>query len=1099
MDEEREKERLSQESSRPSMDSIRRDVTDNNPTTLVDSELSRRIKPTLDTVAERKSEYLDNVLVAPVETKSQHLQRSESPAQVQPINTNVLQAPSFPSASSKYTDRPDPVSASTVDSRFPSRHQSQYDDIPPNQSRQLPQISRASTFGSDFLHNDNNTPVRQPDHPPPPPPKDLPGDLQHKPSVGYRSMVSNAFQSQNQAGSPTPTNTSILRSNTMSTSEISPIVGPSRESAFDRALTENTARENNFESQRLDTGRSDDNEAYYAPPQRLGTNRRDSGSPARRPLSMAAPDIPEPQSAITSPYEEPIAAKNPAKEAQIIRPGPAILVQQKAPSKENVHDQTMGDSQASASHLRKQGSHLSEVSDISNQRTASEEWDKWSAEKNAAHARHGIQDSNPTTPGLDTAPAPPFETLDKNVHMPARSEEDKLKPLSVSSGLASQRPQVQRDESFRPHLPGGWMSSQSIQKEATMGPLSSVQPRPAFADLNQRTESMDSVPTAKAPRDANWRSQYSGTQAQAFAAAATAGSALAGSFSGPALTTGTNTESEVSSINEPDEGPTGLHRDPSMSTRDFAATPEVARVSKEPASGNIDAPVLDQNDVTPRARQEPFPASQHGKTAPIITGLPEIKRQSIASTADESPSKDSEERWWSDGDEVEPVPQAPPPLRTNRLSTVEPTRPAVSPIRGRSDSDSGPDANQLESDIVKSLTPKSSSIADTQRFDDGRVSPLREKNLRPVSPPFAAAALAVSPGREYKAIQEQNTFQPLSAPHSRSESAEVEKLPSLDTSRPQMQPTRTDRQTTPILTQSLNGQDGVVASPLAESTPTKAVADVQSSKPPRSATKEFAIYDDFPVLPSVASTQHLAETNAQSRNIKTANTRASPTVTQYPAKVTANEAVTVSAEENETSGGSPSHNQNTKALKNETLRPVTVPGTTATGPVMPVTKTQVSAPPSPITPHSIKQPPWAISTSYDPNRSFPREKVPVANIVGMDTAQGRIRAYNENREAYAEPVGHLENWLAHMHTAEHADAFTTKPISTAPYTASGPRSSRRDSNGMPSGRQQMQEDGKRFIASATKYGQKAGVLGKGLFSKGKEKLRTVSAGQKVAR
>jgi len=81
-----------------------------------------------------------------------------------------------------------------------------------------------------------------------------------------------------------------------------------------------------------------------------------------------------------------------------------------------------------------------------------------------------------------------------------------------------------------------------------------------------------------------------------------------------------------------------------------------------------------------------------------------------------------------------------------------------------------------------------------------------------------------------------------------------------------------------------------------------------------------------------------------------------------------------------------------------------------------------------------------------------------------------------------------------MNTSEHADIFSGPRPAVSQY-GTPPRSHYgRESNGV-SGNKNMQEDGRRLLEGAKK---KASVLGKGLLSKGKEKLRTVSANNKVA-
>ena len=108
--------------------------------------------------------------------------------------------------------------------------------------------------------------------------------------------------------------------------------------------------------------------------------------------------------------------------------------------------------------------------------------------------------------------------------------------------------------------------------------------------------------------------------------------------------------------------------------------------------------------------------------------------------------------------------------------------------------------------------------------------------------------------------------------------------------------------------------------------------------------------------------------------------------------------------------------------------------------------------------------------------------------------QARMEAYAHNRELYAQSDGLLDQWITSMRdTPEHADIFSgrAKPSAAPPRPSPG--------RALPSiaGGKIMQEDGKRMMAAAGRFGGKAGGAAKGLFARGKEKLRQASAGDKV--
>ena len=1080
-----EERKRSQDSSRPSMDSISRDASDGTPKQSIDIESSRKRQPALDTVAERRSEYLESPTRTPIAPIGAEAQTHAAPKPIHPIDTGMLDR--FPSASSRYTDRADPVSASTIDSRFPSRNVSQTDPHSYGQAQPsgLPQIPRVPTFGSDLFSNDNTADnrdaTRLSDHAPPVPPKDNgESSLQHQPSHGYRTMVSDVFHSETQGrDSPARTDDSIHRSNTTSTSEISPIVSKPAEPQWDRGLAENVKRANEHEASRSNQDQDD-----FIPPRRIGTNRKDSPSPARRPLSVEAPAIPEPQSAISMAHDSPAATQDTARAAQLIRPGPAVLVHSRGNSGDSIHANVPRAATGVAGpSLRNQESYTSELSERSNQRTASEEWAQWSAAQREAHARHGIQDSNPATPGPDSSgmssPALPFDSLDKNVQptkLNTRNENTKLS--AANTGLPWQRPQVTRDESFRPVLPGGWESSASIQKATIPEPTGLLPPRPGFGTAGFRNDSTESIPTATAPRSANWKSEYTGIQAQAFAAASAAGDALAGIFNGPSLTS-RGGDSEVSSITDSDDQNLSTRRDPSLFTRDFAAsTPDSERAAfldssaaRDFASTKQETPEASQ--VTPKARQEPFAGAS--KLAPLTTSHSDLK-----GAGTDSPTKESE-RWWSDDEDA----AAPAPLRTSRMSAIEPTRPRIA----HSDSDE-PDADQLHSDIVQSLTPKSSSIAEPVKQESGRVSPLRQEVLKSTSPPFAAAALAMSPAR---ALQEQNSWKPLSAPQSKAVSPEAEKLPVLGVTPSQGEISGGNEQA-PVSTQPGRDRPAGATVPSTGSGATKSWSGTPHQELGPPAPKSFTIHDDVPTLPPLTiGTAEISETTKSAPVATSDKSTPLPVTAQYPSRVRTNEATMISDDKAHLHDSTPL-GQAQRALVKELPNPITSSSAIVERSSTPTRNQDL---PAAVTPQSTKgiQPPF----NSDPGRSFPGDQVPFSQIASMGSAQQRIKAYNDNRDAYTQPVGHLENWLSFMNTPEHADAFAAKPLTSTSYAPPTSRHQQRDSIGVPGGTKQIQEDGKRLLASASKYGSKAGVLGKGLFSKGKEKLRTVSAGQKVAR
>lgn len=1064
MDQEREKERLSQESSRPSLDSVQRADAERAGS---QEDPQRRMRTDLDTVPERKSEYGMESLLGTSGTL-QTTGRDVDPQQgTQPLQKTFSGMDTTPIDSMIAAESTEHASRST-------------------QRPGLPELGRMSTFGPDFFSSNtaatgsstSGQPTQSTQGPSGPNPAG-----QNSSQPPYRTFVDTAFQSEHgRRGSPSVTDDSLLRSDTTSTSQISPIV--SRHAAS--GLTQGSSRDQERHDGVGPGSSTAETVEDLGTPRRLGTNRRDSPSPARRPTSMVAPTISEPQSAVLSPSDQELS-RDTATEAQILRPGPAILIHQKATSSESVPKAGKADAAsevAASSVLRNQQSHLSERSDLSDQRTTSDEWRDWSNQRKEFNARHGFKDSNPTTPGVESGmlgSAPSLDSFDRNLSAgAARTSHDSEKPLPAVPGqLDSSRPQMFRDESFRPQLPGGWESSASVQRAAPTGAVTANQSQSQPPALATRSESAESIPTAGAPREANWRSQYTGPQAQAFAAAQAAGKAMAGIFNGPALTGGGG-DSEVSSIND-HEHPEGRNRDSSLFVRDFGSTTSHPPIPPDESAtrdfASVSSPQRERSETTPKASQQPFAAERASTKS---TSSNRRRQLIIGGIRAPSPSRDSEKNWWSDDeDDAErgAHADAPAPLRTNRLSTVE-SQDRKSPSLRHNPRVDSEFQDQLESDIVKSLTPKSSNIETTGLGSAPRLSPTRTNQGRAGSPPFAAAALALSPGRTHHALQEQNTFHPLSDPETpTSQTPSGVLLPgagALGTSTSGAAAPAVHR---PALSMGGNRTNTILPSNVD-------AADVNDRQGLPSTDQNSLAGDDHATSSSHAAEKALLPPAAVVGAGMLAHERAS----ELSKLATSQEGEDLSSTD-------------------------TVKASVFGGPVQPpsgsegITSDNVAAPSTPqktvhqltsISSSNVASADHASrDASYDPNRPFPSDKVPIEKIFGMGSAQERIQAYNDNREAYAQPVGHLENWLSHMNTAEHADVFTAAPRARTEHGTPNSRHRREDST--PSGTKQMQEDGKKLLASASKYGAKAGVLGKGLLSKGKEKLRTVSASQKVAK
>lgn len=239
MEEERQRERQSQDSARPSMDALMRQSTDReaSPTPFFPPESSRfegagrpsRLQTNVvNTESASSNQYLEPNLNPVTEWKSEHGSNSGLGNNYSPITPHE-------GGDDAHLD-------STAVQRGPNMTPSNVMLDHPV----LPAVSRISGFGSSLFktlesgqdHDSRASDTEAVDLPPSSdsqhPPRDAPTDtLQHQPSLGFRAVVNQAFDDQIP---PTPSSladSSVVRTNSESTSGVSPIMsrGPSAAAA----------------------------------------------------------------------------------------------------------------------------------------------------------------------------------------------------------------------------------------------------------------------------------------------------------------------------------------------------------------------------------------------------------------------------------------------------------------------------------------------------------------------------------------------------------------------------------------------------------------------------------------------------------------------------------------------------------------------------------------------------------------------------------------------------------------------------------------------------------------------------------------------------
>lgn len=1177
MEEEKEKARKSQDSpQRPSIDSttgqMRRESIDAPPpfpdskahTTAVaqapaeEIDNTRRLKPnTLDTVPERKSEYgFDNMMSQA--DKPQSPSKDSPIASKQPEETPVVgvtRQPTDASSVSNYTDRPDPISASTI-SRNVSVGERAFEHNPPDLGKptfDLPTINRMSDFGMDLgLEGGDSrgatsgrieaTTDAQAQSSSASRTLDL-HSLHHQPSLGYRSMVQQAFeQSESQPEfSPTSASNTIDRSNSDATTDISPIItyrpdenlhtaNPQINSPSAGEGVHGHSRQTSEATLKAYEPRSPDSDFSSAKPVRTGYRRditppsRDN-SPARRPLSI--------------------------ERSTPIQPMQGFV--ERATANDAVSDDSMRESSSAEKPLPESPAGQDDITDTNApnaERTTSDEWQEWQAHKKQFNQQAGFPDSGPATPHVPS-PLQRSETPAKGTVRDLAGKLETQSGRSTPSNAGSQvtspvieqiRPPVpSRNESFRPAIPGGW---QSFSSTTGVGPSThgiaggssgdtTSRSTPPFAP--PRLDSSDSIPTAKAP--AKGSDDDGSIKGKAFAAAASAGTALAHSLANHRLsdrTQDSEVPSEESSENEWD-----------TSSTDSKAESKVVDSSLRPE--------IDQSpdQDTPKATR-------------------------VSAEKPSSSSEPSKEESLSDGETTEPEDNyVPAPLRTSRnFSDSSNPRPRVPDVLLPQESPTAADNERLEEEIEKSLTPKSSTYygeVTAQGNGAGALEPASSDSApleraveaatsTPYGPhtqsiqantesSFAVAVLPAtvgqpSSGRRSPSLSlpiaqgikpgfprtespseqalEQHSHQGLRTPSEQGpEHLNVSRLEQLD----QPIPSDFDRSRSQSLLSGLPSQQTdpgatslsvphtepqIQSRPESQTLPHSQFAPPQQSndvghneqQDPISETGTQALQSDmFDRIISQPSEPRPFLKQRFSWETGSEETPTAVTPKQSAATPSTTSPDTIRTEvppQSDPAGASWRGPTEDASTGSETVALQASEDTVQSPQLMEQSTLQTP----------IHSPPIR-STPSEPFNTRPAQREPLAkasgpepvslrDIMSLDSPQARMKAYSETRATYANSDGQLENWLLSMQNPEHAEIFAVNGLvsqdasEAMPYKPS-PRRILTDS----AGARQMQEDGKRLMAKAGKFGGKAGTAAKGLFAKGKEKMRHVSHGEKV--
>jgi hypothetical protein len=618
------------------------------------------------------------------------------------------------------------------------------------------------------------------------------------------------------------------------------------------------------------------------------------------------------------------------------------------------------------------------------------------------------------------------------------------------------RPQNPRLESFRPSLPGGWNSyttSTGTSSPALVPtPLQSTDNLPRDAEAISDSQK-DDIPTAGPPKP---REQGYETSGKAFEALAAAGSALSSAFGSM----------------------TGIHQDDSSENE----TPT------EPSS----------HDATP-ARE------RFGGLSPVQEVL------SAASSAPPTlPGKDAPA-----GQKGSQQGYFPSPLRPSKSNEIPtPMRPQMLPALSTDNSPQDTESDRLRKEIVRSLTPKSAKGESQLRAEyEAEPVPKPTYSAASISPEESQGDLATASSEGDRFWDEPTTIEPAIA------SGEPQPMQTAVESYAPTHMGEAKEQSSESIAGTGAGRPALQKR-FSWEVSTENVGTM--SKP-----TEIAVPSTSPFHPSdtVDSPQTIrAPTQSATRPDPL---RSNPSDENVTGRVENKPTIIPVAE------------------SNEDLRSDLPPHPVAQSSDKPRGSLDSVSVHRPTTPsHSLPDHPsraaMSASASSSARENFDLPLLPpkttrdlsFREILGMNTPQERIRAYNSTRQQLAHQDSGLVSWIQSTglqypehhallnrngrppaqqvdatHSHKPSPSRSKFPRIGASLGAAGQQSpaeandASKPTFGSPSSgkltSQQVQEEGKKLLQTAGKFGGKAGGAAKGLFAKGKNKFRTSSGSDKV--
>ena len=1123
MEEEKERERRSQESPRPSMETI-----------------TSRSRPDNRTEVPGRPRQMSNL--NPVHERKQSELAME--------NLGAGAGAGYETQPQQQTSERIPTTSKRFEMKKPSGTSTQ--SSAPSLGPLLPDVGRISSFGDSFgesfmgssstLGNFSSpsksevTPTRDPG------PQKVPQqpaastqskggqstNLQHQPSKGFTSAVHHSFDAAQEDVPPTPssvTNSSIERSASGGTSVVSPIISrgpstaneswnntlpaiedvtspvqPSQPQATDQRSASGVRRPSPSQPATEQSFDPQPSPPFIGHRRNLSTPSLDN-SPARVPAIDAARHLRYPQEVELAETTPTPTDSEVSTDEQIVRgrrttdqyPTPDQLALSEGRSRTTI-DQNQ----------RLQGSATKDLPSVPPTSFARERTDSAGsgkirdiAEKLGGHGSRPQSSHSNTTPRASMFPA--------NV----AGNEDLVPP----------RPINERMESFRPHLPGGWESSASIAPAANAS---------GQASPSQFKRNSGSVPTTPTPNHSG--SQKSGDQKidaapsatqqvrdashEAFAAAASAGGALAASLAAAAgikhQEGAGDSEDEWEKFSD-GEVESARDRGSSVNTMVPSAMPKPIldpRVDKERSAAPSPLP----KDI-PKNLQKESASSDYfqGSSSSNLAGVIDHSDDGLLKATHQLPplSTDVQSRqpeYESDRLRREIVKEL-APSTASEPSTAESVSPY--PTSSKYSNQSAGPSSSLRSDIApRSYWNDERGAAETR-------SPSHDATLLGSIPASGGPPQIVDPPLN-------QSLQPAPLQSPESQQAALEKSQTL---------AHRFSWEGPLEELSPEPAQRIVSPPTVGQTPSS-IHQIPTSD----FLKSDVYPEGHPAEPQVGQgttlkrlsdqSSTVAETSTLGLNnsVKSREGNREIAVDSHDTDAAIDQATTQAVEEARSDNKLPSYPDDSPEIAPFSSEKQFF----ESSPIIDPPSVQQKSPSStahersPQLPTELSTPPMikTVDAPLPPTPSIAPPNMPTfRSLLALKTPEERIRAYNNTREQFANLNTGLSNWIfvTTSDLPEHADLLsnqgrisrsvpghkaspsrsgTSGPTASNNQPTYAPGFSQSGGGGKISGKE-VQAKSKELLHSAGVIGGKGIVAGKGLFSKGKNKLRGASGADKV--